>query len=69
METGLEAKQRLIMETAAKGELGFKLCERHYFAHAEGGSECVMQTAWQLKEFLGLFDESSLRPKPWEPGF
>ena len=57
METGPEAKARLLLETATKGELGLKLCERHYFAHIEGSSECVFQTAQQFNDFLDKFPE------------
>ncbi len=57
METGPEAKQRLIFETAAKGQLGLKLCARHYYAHAEGSGECIIRTAEQLGEVLEELDE------------
>ena len=56
-ETGPEAKQRLIFETAVRGEYGLKLCERHYFAHVEGCGECIIQTAGQLAEVMQEIDE------------
>lgn len=56
-ETGPEAKQRLIMETAARGELGLKLCARHYYAHMEGSGACIIRTAEQLGDVLEELDE------------
>lgn len=56
-ETGPEAKQRLMLETAAKGELGLKLCERHYFQHIEGSLQCIIRTAEQLNDCLTELDE------------
>jgi hypothetical protein len=60
-ETGPEAKQRAILNSAIRGEFGLKLCAKHYFAHIEGSDECILQTARQVNEFFGIFDESSLR--------
>ncbi len=57
METGPQAKARLMLETATKGELGFKLCERHYYAHVEGSQECVIQNAREFGEFLNDLPE------------
>jgi len=51
-ETGPEMKQRLIFETAAKGELGLKLCARHYYLHAEGSPACMFQNASDLHLFF-----------------
>lgn len=62
METGPEAKARLIYETAAKGEFGLKLCERHYFAHIEGCNECILRTAEQLSDVLVELDEEFDHP-------
>ena len=56
-ETGPEAKRRLILESASKGEFELKLCERHYFAHVEGCNECVVQTASEFFEFLETLPE------------
>ena len=56
-ETAIEARERLIKEAAAKGELGLKLFARHYFAHVEGSGECVIQTASQLGEVIEELDE------------
>ena len=56
-ETGPEAKQRLISEIATKGELGLKLCERHYFQHVEGSGACVVRTAEQFYDFLDELPE------------
>ena len=52
METGPEAKARLIYETATKGELELRLCERHYFAHVEGGPACIFRTSQDLGDVL-----------------
>ena len=51
-ETGPEAKQRLIFETATRGELGLKLCATHYYAHVEGSGACIIRTAERLGEVL-----------------
>jgi len=56
-ETGPEAKQRLILDAAIKGELGLKLCEKHYFAHIEGSPECIIRTAEQLSDVLEELEE------------
>jgi hypothetical protein len=61
MKTGFEFKQRMILDSAIKGELRLRLCRKHYFAHIEGSNECILQTARQFNEFFGIFDESSLR--------
>jgi hypothetical protein len=60
-ETGPEAKQRLILDAAAHGLYGLRLCRRHYFAHVEGSGQCILQTAREFNEVFGIFDESSLR--------
>ena len=54
METGVEAKARLIREAAMRGEFGLKLCERHYCAHVEGSGVCIIRTE---EEFLDFLDE------------
>jgi hypothetical protein len=56
-ETGPEAKARLIRETAMKGELGLKLCERHYYAHVEDSPQCIIRTAEQLSDVLVELNE------------
>lgn len=56
-ETGPEAKQRLMLETATKGELGLKLCERHYFQHLEGSPQCIIRTAEQFNDCLTELEE------------
>ena len=52
METGVEAKARLILEAATRGEFGLKLCERHYFTHVEGSGQCIYRTAEEFFDFL-----------------
>jgi len=47
-ETGPEAKKRLMLESAARGDFGLKLCEKHYFAHIEGSPACHYQSLLQM---------------------
>lgn len=61
IESGPEAKQRLILDAAIRGEFGLRLCQKHYYAHIEGSNECILQTTREYNEFFGIFDESSLR--------
>ena len=57
-ETGPEAKKRLILEAATRGDYGLKLCERHYYAHVEGSPACIFRTAQQFGDVLEeLFEE------------
>ena len=51
-ETGPEMKQRLTFETAAKRELGLKLCAKHYYLHVEGSNECMFQTGTDMHLFF-----------------
>ena len=56
-ETGPSAKERLIFEAAIKRELGFKLCERHYYSHVEGSQSCIFRTVEQLDDVLEELNE------------
>lgn len=66
METGVEAKARLIKDAATRGEFGMKLCERHYYAHVEGMDELPEKIDQELDTLDNCIEQLEKRLAPKE---